>query len=286
MGGGVVVFDFNNDGWEDLFLTGGVARDKLLIGNGKLEFEDASVALPYFPNTLETSGAISGDFNNDGFKDLFITTFDEERPNVLLMNDGDGGFQDLSVEAGIRQPAQSIGGTLIDYNLDGFVDIYVNNYIEHFEFLRDSTNTIVGYDHIAQGNFLYRNNQDGTFTEVSEELNAKGQGCTLASLGFLYDGIPAIYIANDFGEWVYPNELLVYDADEGQFINKAEEENLSAAIYGMGIALGDVGNDLDLDIYTTNLGRNVFYERRNNEYYDETDQYNVQNTKAWGELNE
>jgi len=284
MGGGVVVFDMNNDGWEDIFLTGGLSRDMLLINEGNFQFEDATRSLPYIPLILETSGAMAGDFNNDGWTDLFITTYDPEIPNVLLYNDEGEGFIE-AFQAGIKEPGPSIGGTLIDYNSDGYLDIYVNNYIDTLRFDRDSVGTIIGYDHVAFPNFLYRNNQDGTFTEVSQELNVGGSGCALASLGFIHEGSPVIYVANDYGAWVKSNEYFEYDSVLDEFVEKAEELELDATVYGMGIALGDIGNDLDLDVYVTNIGRNVFYESREQEFHDETDRYGIHNTKAWGELN-
>jgi len=144
MGGGVVVFDMNNDGWEDIFLTGGLSRDMLLINEGNFQFEDATRSLPYIPLILETSGAMAGDFNNDGWTDLFITTYDPEIPNVLLYNDEGEGFIE-AFQAGIKEPGPSIGGTLIDYNSDGYLDIYVNNYIDTLRFDRDSVGTIIGF---------------------------------------------------------------------------------------------------------------------------------------------
>ena len=155
MGGGVVLFDLNNDGWEDIYLTGGFARDRLLLNLGDFQFEDITRSLPYIPLTLETSGGMSGDFNNDGWADLFITTYDPETPNILLINDQNGGFIEATFTAGISHPGPGIGGTLIDFNNDGHLDVYVNNYIDTLRFERDSiADAIIGYDHVCFSQFL------------------------------------------------------------------------------------------------------------------------------------
>ncbi len=285
MGGGAVFFDLDGDGWEDLYLTGGVLDDKLYLNDTQGGFIDISDRIPFQPMQT-TSGVIAGDVNADGCTDLFLTNFDKTAPNYLMMNDCQGGFINESRLRGINHNGESIGGSFLDYDQDGDLDIYVANYIESFNFIRDSiTNGVIGYGHFCQGNFLYKNDGLGNFEEVAQAVGAQGLGCTLATAPFITeDSLSAIYIANDYGAWIHPNELLVYDVGLDTFTDQAEEWNIDAGIYGMGIAIGDVGNDLDNDLYVSNIGDNVLYENEFGRYSNNAEVYDVENTLAWGQL--
>ena len=285
IGGGAAFFDFDQDGWEDLFFTGGVIEDKLYINDTKGGFEDHSTLLPENTNKLSrTSGVIAADFDNDGCTDLLVTTFDQESACYLLKNTCNGTFEDISLVANIVEKGPSIGATVLDFDLDGDLDIYVINYIDSIQTTRDSIGIINGFAHDCSLNYFYQNNGDGTFTEVAEEMGVAGLGCSLAVMGLSIKNQPAIYVANDFGAWIQPNELFVYEPDSNKFVERASEIGLDAAIYGMGIAMGDVGNDGDFDFYISNLGRNVFYENRGDTFLDVATEFEVENTKARGEL--
>jgi len=285
MGGGAVFFDLDGDGWEDLYLTGGVANDKLYLNDTKGGFIDISERIPFQPKQT-SSGVIAGDVNKDGCTDLFVTNYDKSAPNYLMINDCKGGFVNESRLRGINNNAESIGGAFWDYDRDGDLDIYVGNYIQEINFTRDSiTDGVIGYDHICQGNFLYQNDGTGSFVEIAENLGIQGSGCTLASLPFINEnGDQVIYIANDYGAWIQPNELFIYESLKDTFVDIAANLNLDAGIYGMGIALGDVGNDLDNDLYISNIGNNVFYENNAGYFENNADIHDVENRLAWGEL--
>lgn len=285
IGGGAAFFDFNQDGWEDLFFTGGISNDKLYINNQEGGFEDHSTLLPENINKLSsTSSVIAADFDNDGCTDLLVMTYDQESACYLLKNTCEGTFEDISVAANIVEKGPSIGATVLDFDLDGDLDIYVINYIDSIRTTKDSTGAINGFDHDCSPNFFYQNNGDGTFTEVAEEMGVAGLGCSLAVMGLSIKNRPAFYVANDFGAWIQPNELFVYEPDSNKFVERATEIGLDAAIYGMGIAMGDIGNDGDFDFYISNLGRNVLYENQSGTFKDLATEYEVENTKAWGEL--
>lgn len=267
MGGGIIVFDYNNDGFDDLFLTGGVAKDKLYRNNGNNTFTNVGDIFPYNINKHEvTTGAAAGDFNKDGCTDLIITAFNREDHNILLRNNCDGTFTDLTRRAGIVDYGPSIGATLVDYDKDGDLDIYVINYIQNGELIHDEDNNIIGFAHECAPNFFYENEGNFFFTERSEDLGLRGGGCALAttSFSFLTDRDPAIYVANDFGEWVQPNELFVYDSQLDTFIDRSVEFGLDIGLYGMGIAIGDPDQDNDFDFYVTNLGSNAYLQNSNN----------------------
>lgn len=285
MGGGAVFFDLDGDGWEDLYLTGGVVDDKLYLNDTDGGFIDVSERIPFQPGQT-SSGVIAGDVNQDGCIDLFVTNYDNSAPNYLMINDCEGGFINESRLRGINDNGESIGAAFWDYDRDGDLDIYVGNYIQDIQFMRDSiTNAVIGYDHNCQGNFLYQNDGSGSFTEIAEDLGIRGNGCTLAMLPFINEsGDQVMYIANDYGAWIQANELFMYEPSLDTFKNVAADFNLDAAIYGMGIAIGDVGNDLDNDFYITNIGSNVFYENESGKFVDNADIHDVENRLAWGQL--
>jgi len=285
MGGGAVFFDLNGDGWEDLYLTGGVSEDKLYLNDTQGNFIDISERIPFQPNQT-SSGVIAGDVNQDGCPDLFVTNYDKSAPNYLMINDCKGGFLNESRLRGINDNAESIGGSFWDYDNDGDLDIYVANYIEDINFIRDSiADAVIGYAHICEGNYLYNNDGSGSFVEIAEKVGIQGKGCTLATLAFVNEeGDQVMYTANDYGAWIHANEFFIYDPIQDTFINRASELNLDAGIYGMGIAIGDVGNDLDNDFYITNIGKNVFYENDSGYFEDQAEEFGVENRLAWGEL--
>ena len=270
-GGGIAAFDFDNDGFEDLFLTGGEGQDKLLLNNRSGGYIDISEVLPHNQFKSEvTSGVVHADFDQDGCIDLFITSFNREENGILLQNTCDGGFKEVTNRAGIIENSASIGATLIDYDQDGDLDIYVINYIWQSRLLTNDDGETIGFDHTCAPNHLYENEGNMRFREVASQLGAQGSGCALAATTVHFiNNSPAIYIANDFGEWIQPNELLMYDHVSGKFADVAPQYGLDYGLYGMGIAIADVDRDDDLDIYVSNLGQNAFLENDGSNFFSE-----------------
>lgn len=130
MGGGAAFFDYNNDGFDDLYLTGGSEIDHFYENNGDGTFTEkaATVGLS-ITASHNTVGVATGDIDNDGFRDVFVTT-DKFSANLLFRNNGDGTFTDISTSAGILHQAWSTSVSFGDYNLDGYLDIYVANYCD------------------------------------------------------------------------------------------------------------------------------------------------------------
>ena len=203
----------------------------------------------------------TADLDNDGYREILVTTGWDE-PNMLLYNNGDGTFTDVTASAGlIGDTAYSTSATFGDFNLDGWLDIYVSNWVDSIGVLHDSLWTVVGYSHRGFANFLYINNGDGTFSEVAQATGAGDMGCGLATSATDYDndGDIDLYNANDFGEWVIPNVLLRNDGTT--FTDVSAPSGADIAMYGMGIAVGDYDHDLDLDYYVTNIGANALFEQ-------------------------
>lgn len=289
MGGGAVFFDYDNDGWEDLYITGGLDKDKLYRNLGNGNFQLATDSWINITQDYYTIGAVSGDIDNDGDKDLFVTTWrgeDNEGPltrNLLFINNGNGTFSEAGTHYGITDPAFSMGATMLDYNKDGYLDIYVINYVEASSIIYDSQGEAIAFDHQCYENIFYRNNGDGSFTEMAAALGLNNNGCALAVMPTDYDQDrdQDIYIANDFGEFVVANTLLENNYPTNSFSDVSVATGMDIGIYGMGIAYGDYDKDQDFDYYITNLGRNVLIQNDGSQNFsDVTTTAGVENTYA------
>ncbi len=301
-GGGAAFFDYDNDGDEDLYVTRGQSRDYLYKNNGDGTFSRINEDIGLFASVqFNTMAVITGDIDNDGDRDIFVTTWEMFNGsaipmgrNLLFLNDGDGTFTEIGIQAGLTETVFSEGATFLDYNRDGFLDIYVFNHIETPIFTQDSTGLVNGYAHVCFPNFLYRNNGDLTFTEVSEELGVGGgNGCSIAGLGtdFDMDGDVDIYLANDFGYWLEPNVLFENINGGEAFVNISQATGAGVEAFGMGIAAGDYDQDQDIDYYTTSIGRNILIQNNKGLFADVTTFAGVENiiapddggnTTGWG----
>ncbi len=302
MGGGAAFFDFDNDGDEDFYITGGYNADNIYRNNGDGTFskilEDIGINITYNFNTM---GVTTGDIDNDGDRDIFVTTWEEfqgsEQPDarsLLFLNNGNGTFTEIGEQAGIIDQAFAMGAAFVDYNKDGYLDVYVMNHIKQPIFTYDDNGSINGFAHECYPNFLYLNNGDLTFTEVSQEMNVDNDGCTIATVASDYDldGDLDLFLANDFGYFLRSNTLYQNNYPENSFTDVSVAANANVEAFGMGIASGDYDHDLDFDYYTTNIGRNILIENQNGTFLDVTTEAGVENitvpeednlnTTGWG----
>ena len=300
IGGGCAFFDYDNDGWLDIYISGGNQSDKLYRNNGDGTFSERT-AQAGFGTTANfyTMGVVTGDIDNDGFRDVFVTTlgighsFHNLVPNMLFRNNGNGSFTDISQQAGITERSWSVSAAMGDFNLDGYLDIYVVNYVDSLGFIEDSiTNDPIGYSHTGHYNFLYLNNGNNTFTNagVQMQVNDKGTGLAVSFTDYDNDSDMDIYVVNDFGAWVTPNRLYQNNFPANSFTDVSSSSGADAAIYGMGVAIGDYDEDGDLDYYCTNIGENILLNNNGNgTFADSAVTAGVQNghfdsllTTAWG----
>ena len=235
-GGGIACGDFNNDGFLDLYIPNGKGFRNLLYinkgtNNGKLTFSEVAYSSGVANDTSEGVGAVSGDFDNDGDLDIYVANYFDE--NKLYLNDGNANFVDATALAGVGDPGPSTSAALTDYDNDGYLDIYVLNRNHH----------TANYT-----NRLYRNNGDGTFTDVTQQTNVGYVGTALG-VGFCdydKDGDADIYVVDEFAvDCLYRN-----NGDE-TFTNIAASINLAIGD-GMGVDFADYDNDGDFDIYVAN----------------------------------
>jgi hypothetical protein len=273
-GGGVCVFDYDNDGLEDFFLPGGLGKPALYKNNGEGRFvdvfEQALKSKDYnYIDSVITISAVAGDIDNDGDKDLFITTDGYKfqlgvvkRPDILLENLGNGTFVNISKSAGIKFPSRAEGVSMGDFNMDGFLDIYVSNYLHFMIYTFDSAGNPSAYVPTCINNLFYVNKGNKTFVESASAYGINDQGCGLTGIftDYDFDKDVDILIANDFGQYNnYPNTLFKNNYPDLGFVKYGSKSGFNRRMFGMGIAPGDYNEDGQMDYYVTNIGTNSLY---------------------------
>lgn len=264
MNGGVAWFDFNGDGWEDIYLPGGALADLLLVNDQDGTFTDLSISSGISALTTGhfTIGCSAADFDQNGYVDVLVTT-DHSGPNLLLMNNGDGTFSENSANAGLTDVAFSVGASLGDYDQDGWVDIYITNW-RNFE-ARDPTGE--GYP-----DRLYHNNGNGTFTDVTDSqglLSTEGCGLVGSFTDFDLDGDVDLLVGNDFGFELWAEENEIFQNNSGNFSDVSDSWLFNVGMSSMGIAGADYDEDGDLDYYITDKGANVLMRNDGSQFSDQ-----------------
>ena len=270
MSAGGLIFDYDDDGWPDVFLVnGGSFVDEQLAADARhrLYRNDADGT---FTDVTETSkiqnrgfgmGACSADYDNDGWTDLYITSVGA---NTLYRNGGDGTFVEVTERAGVGSGLWSSSCAFGDVDNDGDVDLYVTNYVDfavdNNKFCGDRVNEVPAYCHpnVYNGlsDVLYRNNGDGSFTDVSREsgiYTTDGKGLGVVFGDYDNDGLIDIYVANDS----VPN-FMFQNKGDGTFEESAFWAGVAVGsegrpLAGMGADMADVNGDGLLDVFVTNL---------------------------------
>ncbi len=287
MGGAVAAFDFNNDGNLDLFFLNGAPSpnhrratpdsfNRLYRNDGRLRFTDVTVG-----SGLEGQDAIgypqgvaTADYDNDGYVDVYVTNYGD---NVLYRNEGNGRFSNVTRKSGVSMSGHPFKASAcwLDFDRDGWLDLFVTRYFDwtfaehadyHCGLRKPGWRTYCRPDVFRPlPNALFRNNRDGTFTDVSEQSGVSrhlGKGMGVVPSDFDGDGWIDIFVTNDR----MPNFL--YRNKEGQF----EEVALAAGVYanesgmvvsGMGADMNDYDNDGLADLFYTDLVTETFALFRN-----------------------
>ena len=283
MSGGVIVIDYDRDGWPDLYFTNAPSVDMALAGKTSLgalyhnnhdgTFTDVTEKAGLTKACLAMGGAV-GDYDNDGWPDLYITCLGG---NILYHNNGDGTFTDVTAKAGVADGRWSAGAAFGDYDGDGFADLMVSNYVDfHLDDLPQfGSAPNCRYKGVAvqcgprglkgAGDSLFHNNGDGTFTEVAKAAGVDdpngyyGLGVVWTDLN--NDGRPDLYVANDST----PN-YLYRNLGKGKFEEIGYESGTALSNEGaeqasMGVAVGDYNHSGRPSLYVTN------FEDENNDLY-------------------
>ena len=283
LGSGAAFFDYDADGDPDLYFVNGaplpgyvsqeIPTNCLYQNNGDGTFTDVTEKAGV-GDTGYGHGCAVGDYNNDGKLDLYVTNYGT---NQLYRNNGDGTFTEVAEAAGVTEPRWSTSCAFADYNRDGNLDLYVVNYIvydlDENPWCGLKENGIRAYcepdNFTAQSDTLFRNNGDGTFTDVTKSAgihNVTGKGLGVVWGDYNNDGTSDIYVANDSTENLfYQNNGDGTFEEVGFMVGVALSED-GAAENGMGTAFGDWNNDGWLDLTVTN-----YAQQTNTLYHNDAD---------------
>ncbi|MGI8962341.1 MAG: CRTAC1 family protein [Bryobacteraceae bacterium] len=305
MGPGVALFDYDNDGDLDVYLVQGTALDQ----NGKLTAQPPSGWKPgnrLFKNLLSETGRLRfvdvtqeagvghvgygmgvavGDYDNDGYLDLYVTNFGR---NVLYHNNGNGTFTEVTHEAGVEDSHWSTSAAWLDFDGDGWLDLFVCNYVDFtVEGNRSCVSATGEPDYCTPKGYhavpsrLFRNLRNGRFEDVSESSGINrsyGPALGVVCADFNGDGRPDIYVANDTAA-----NLLWLNQGDGTFREAGLEAGVAYSMdgrpkAGMGVTVGDVENNSGQVLLVTNLTREgvtVFRRDAKGQFEDATAQFGL-----------
>ena len=256
IGGGVAWFDADGDGDLDLALVGpSIAPVLFLSASGGWVLDEAALVPATAP--LQVGGIATFDMDGDDDNDVLLL---RPGPDALLRNDGKGKFTDVSAWALPGEAGWSVSAAPGDVDGDGDVDVYVGNYIDGVSFPA----------HFCQRNVLLINDGTGRFTDRAVEFGVDGRGCTLAvaMADVDRDGDLDLLAVNDFGMFTRSNELYRNDgptaAGGWTFADVSESSGFAQAVYGMGLALTDLDDDGQVDLFATSIGRGLLQTRTAN----------------------
>lgn len=258
-GAGIAVGDINNNGLPDLFFSGNFVQSHLYLNQGNMHFQDITEH-----SGIHTDRRVTGvsmvDLNGNGYLDIYLSvsgapwSSPEDRRNLLFLNNGDNTFTEAASDYSVDDPGFTTHAIFLDYNKSGYLDLFLlGNSPEEFgrgdtggSFSGARAPNPYGVDQ------LYRNNGDGTFTNVSEEagiLNRLGYGLGAVATDLNNNGWPDIYVSND----ITPNDVLYINNGDGTFTDKAADFLNHTSFAGMGIDIADFSNNGWADIMQTDM---------------------------------
>ena len=302
MGGGVALLDYDNDGRLDVFFANGAKIVETMPRDGRPDksdsaywnrlyrqradgtFEDVSEKTGVSGRTQNQygMGAAVGDYDNDGFADLYVTNYGA---NTLYRNNGNGTFADVTARAGVAAGGWSTSAGFVDYDNDGHLDLFVGRYVEwNFQHNRYCGEKKPGYRAYCHpdnfepiANVLFRNNGDGTFSDVSAKAgiaSVPGKGLGVAFADFDDDGWIDVYVANDSVPcFLFRNSGKGAFTEDGLLAGVALNED-GKTFAGMGVDFSDYDNDGRPDVFVTDLSNEryrLFRHNADGSFRDATD---------------
>jgi len=286
-GAGCVFFDYDNDGDLDIYLVNGrylktvssvrgrdldgKLKNALYRNNGDATFTDVTESAGV-GDTGFGMAAVSADYDNDGDRDLFVTNYDRD---TLYRNNGDGTFTDVTDKAGVGSELWSVGTSFFDYDLDGWLDLFVGGYLVFDAEYRNyfAAEAFPGpLSYHGQKDILYRNNGDGTFTDVTRAAgldSTEGRAMGVSACDVDDDGDEDLYVANDGME-----NYLYRNCGDGSFENIALRTGTAfgengEATSAMGPEFGDFDGDGLIDLLVPDMGYGCLYRNTGTGHFEE-----------------
>ena len=286
VGGGAAFLDYDQDGYMDIYVCSGtwiegfsknkkpevLPHNHLYHNRGNGTFEDvtqkAGVGGPWY-----SMGVTIGDYNNDGYPDIYVTNYG---PNVLYKNNGNGTFTNVTKRAGVGGKNEcSVGAVWLDYDNDGFLDLYVGNYLTFdpnykYFYAPDGFPAPSAYD--SQPDVLYHNNGDGTFEDVTKKMgiiDTDGRAMGVGAADYDNDGFMDIYVANDHTlNYLWHNNGGKGFTDRGTMSGTAFSQGGEATV-SMSVDFADYNGDGLLDMFVSDDSYCSLYENTGNGIFTE-----------------
>jgi enediyne biosynthesis protein E4 len=293
VGACVAAADYNNDGFTDVFVSssGRNAACHLFHNNGDGTFTDVAEKAGVADLNREggVMDAVWGDFDNDGWPDLYVVKW--SAPNRLFRNNRNGTFTDITDSSGTGYQGNGNAAIWFDYNEDGLLDLYIGNYFRSENDLWHLSTTHIMHNDFEKArnagpNVLYRNNGDGTFTNVAPQLGVDDRGWTLdvGACDLFNTGHMDLYLANDFGQ-----DMIYKNNGNGTFTNVTSHALPIDTRKGMNVDFADLDGDGYPDIYVANItkpgylveGNFLWHNNRDGTFTDHAPTLGVDNG-GWG----
>jgi hypothetical protein len=267
-GAGVGIGDLNNDGMQDIIFAANQVSPKIYLNAGNFRFTDITSNFEGLTNDQWYSGVAIVDINSDGLPDVYLTSTGNKDPqkcknrlwiNMGINDRGSPSFSEMAEKYGIAEDGPSVAATFFDYDRDGDLDLYILNSSETERMNTSYLQKIT--DGSARNNDnLYRNNGNGTFTEVTREAGIvyEGYGLGVAIGDINKDGYPDIYVSNDYNS----NDLLYINQRDGTFRNEIRKYISYQTRSSMGNDMADINNDGNPDIITLDMLPESYAKRK------------------------
>ena len=267
-GAGVGIADLNNDGLPDIVFAGNQVSPGVYLNLGNFKFRDITKNFTGLSNNQWYSGVAIMDINSDGWPDVYLTSTANKDPekcrNRLWVNNGakngkDPTFTEMAEKFGIADKDHSVAAGFFDYDRDGDLDLYIMNNTLNRR-MDASYRPKINDGSAANNDKLYRNNGDGTFTDVTIPAGIvyEGFGLGMAMGDVNKDGYPDLYVSNDFSS----NDLLYINHGDGTFRNEIRKYISYQSKASMGNDMADVNNDGNPDIYTLDMMPDTYCKRK------------------------
>ncbi|MCK4561358.1 MAG: VCBS repeat-containing protein [Flavobacteriaceae bacterium] len=253
-GAGVGIGDFNNDGLEDLYFAGNIVGDKLYFNQGDFKFKDVTESSGIVNDKGWSTSVIVADINNDGFLDIYVTKelYDHQpelRKNKLYINKGDGTFNEMAEKYGIANSERTRNATFLDYNKDGYLDLFILNQPPNPGSYSEYSGTKLLLPKYTSR--LYQNIKGLKFKDVTDKSGLKNTSFpnAVSASDLNNDGWTDLYVTNDF----YKPDCMYINNKDGTFTNIINSALNHMSYYSMGVDISDIDNDGNLDIFVLDM---------------------------------